>query len=67
MFVEQTLESATTRLLKSWNGFGRKIYAYAGPYAEGVRRCNRTPLAEQIVSKSYSFSPETEFTPLILA
>ena len=31
------------------------------------RGCKRTPLAGQIISKSYSFSPETEFTPLILA
>ena len=29
--------------------------------------CVRTPLAVLIISKSCRFSPETEFTPLILA
>ena len=33
----------------------------------GVRRCERTTLAGQIISKSCSFSPATEFTPLILS
>ena len=41
------------------------------PYAvcvwgEGVRVCERTPLAGQIISKSCSFSSGTEFIPLIL-
>ena len=31
------------------------------------RGCVRTPLAVLIISKSCRFSPETEFTPLILA
>ena len=35
-----------------------------GPYAEGVRSL---PIAEQIIPKSYSFAPETEFTPLMSA
>ena len=33
----------------------------------GVGGCVRTPLAVLIISKSCRFSPETEFTPLILA
>ena len=39
----------------------------SGPYAEGVRGCDRTPLAGQIISESCSFSPETVFTPQIWA
>ena len=35
--------------------------------AGGMGVCIRNPLAKQIISKSCSFSPESEFTPLILA
>ena len=37
------------------------------PVRRGVWGCVRTSLAELIISKSCRFSPETEFTPLILA
>ena len=49
-----------------------KSKSKTGPYAGGgggggEGGCERTPLAGQIISKSCSFSPETEFTSLILA
>ena len=39
----------------------------AGPHAERLRGCNRTQLAGQINLKSWSFSPEAEYIPHILA
>ena len=46
--------------------FQHGFWQWFRPYAEGVRRCELNPLAGQIISKSCSFSPDTEFTPLIL-
>ena len=48
------------------------ILKNTGPYAEGGEggggvRSHPPPLAELIISKSCRFSPETEFTALILA
>ena len=51
------------------------IISRTRPVRRGVRRCNPpppsagqiTPLAEQMFSKLCSFSPETDFTSLILA
>ena len=38
-----------------------------GPYERGWWGSDRNPLAGQIISKSWNFSPETVFTTLILA